>query len=61
MGRVKITMVSGKEYDVLLKAPSHDLQAVVDEVHSDEFFVYERAGRLPKLLKTANIEDIDLI
>lgn len=61
MSRAVITMVSGKTYDVLLNASSYDLQAVVDEVFANEFFIYERAGKLPKLLKTANIEDIDLV
>ena len=59
--RAIITMVSGKSYTVNLNASYHDLQAIVDEIHSGEFFELKRAGQRPKLLCTANIEDIDLI
>lgn len=58
---VKIRMSSGKEYEVNLNAPSYNLQAIVDEVYEDEFFILEREGQRPILLAKTQIESIDLI
>ena len=56
----KITMISGKVYDVALNAKSYNMQAVVDEVFGEEFFILEEAGKQPVLLATKNIETLDL-
>lgn len=63
ISKVLIRMISGNEYEVNqdLRDPN-DLQEVLDDIMEEEFFILEKSnGKRPKLLKTANIESIDLL
>lgn len=61
MTKVILGMSSGEKYEVSIHSFPNDLQAIIDEVYDGEFFIMNRAGRHPRLLKTSLIETVDIV